>query len=268
MSTENTNDENERGPGDGGSNIDINRVSEAVNLYSTLVGVRNTELSTHWSRYNVMAAASIAIFVVFLASGGEKFTQIILEVIGFLLAAVWLSQTYFGKKMIVRRFEGFIIRLEQDLESLLPWFPRMFNRIAIMEDRLAEGERPPIDWEKQRSHDVNWRQFAPPVSLALLWVVFFFATITAERKASIREVVTAESNKISAFVDDVLAKPLIQRLDEGTERLERSLVDVRNAIDDLKLNARTIEKLEAELQMLQKEVDNIRTDLKSSEKPH
>lgn len=120
-----------------------NPLSEDVAaVYYSLVTVRNQELATHWSRFNVLALLNVGLMAAILTRPLKCWQSAALCMLGAVLAMIWLRITRDGKRMLTCRWERYIIDFEQRL-SPDSRIPKMFTEIALLEGRIKkEGDRP------------------------------------------------------------------------------------------------------------------------------
>lgn len=99
----------------------------APDQYSSLVAARNTELQTHWTRYNVQVVLNGGLLVtVFASQTGSRIGVVPIWAVssgGIMLAACWLGMVIQGKAWI-HRYDEQLCLFEKQLgpERVYPLF--------------------------------------------------------------------------------------------------------------------------------------------------
>ena len=91
--------------------------STSVNVYASLIRLRNQELSTHWTRYHVFAAINTAVILAFANFSGSHGGHAILFCLGIILTIVWLLFAYFGKKQLSERWDKELENFEAEVSE-------------------------------------------------------------------------------------------------------------------------------------------------------
>lgn len=136
--------------------------------YEHMIAVRNTELETYWTRYNVQVVLNGGLIVVALASpSGSHLMNLpicLVSIGGFALAIVWLIMVHQGKD----------------------WIHRWDNELCNFEEQVGENELYPLftNIKKSKAADDNWRNItylakAVPILCAITWLVLLFHELNA-----------------------------------------------------------------------------------------
>ena len=95
----------------------------AVNVYAALVRLRNQELATHWTRFNVLAAANVALLVATVASPWPEGRRQVVVLFGGILTGVWWLFTYFGKQQLFERWDAALVAFEAEVSEECGFHP-------------------------------------------------------------------------------------------------------------------------------------------------
>ena len=149
-------------------------------LYSVLVNVRNTELTTHWTRYSIQAILNIGLLTVVLSVDPSKLIPMpVIAIGGLVLATIWFFFTLMGKKLLTERWEKYIKQYERDF---------LYEKAA--ESCGGRNDKKPIrlftnvEEEESKCPLVkNWRNlnilaWGGPILCAVAWIIILFRVIT------------------------------------------------------------------------------------------
>jgi hypothetical protein len=164
---ENTNEES---PSEGASKPPESSTPEA--LYSTLVSIRNTELTVYWTRYNIQSAINFVFLAAVLTSGSDSFIGkhiMPAAVIGLVLAIIWLFIVVKGKELLTDRWERHIRSYEESTNEV--------KYKLFCEVKKEEGNKSKI----KRAWD-NLDIIAPglPILCMVAWIVILTAYLACK----------------------------------------------------------------------------------------
>ena len=133
-------------------------------LYSSLVAIRNTELSIYWTRYSILSAINFGIIAVALTAGNNSTIHAArtwISLGGILIASIWLLITVRGKHLLTERWDRNIEIFEQkciDDPEL-----KLFTRVLKSESK----NRFIKNWD-----NLNILAWSLPVLCIIAWIVF------------------------------------------------------------------------------------------------
>ena len=138
-------------------------------LYRTFVSVRNTELTTYWSRYSVQSAINFGLLAVALASKSDSRIGahiVFIASIGIVLAVIWLLYVTKGKQILVDRWEMHIRLYEKSTPKVKY---KLFSKIKKEEDSKRTMLR---IWD-----NLTILSCIPPILCVGAWIVIAFKII-------------------------------------------------------------------------------------------
>lgn len=150
----------------------------AMNVYSSLISLRNQELATHWTRYHVFAALNSAVLVAFANFSGPHGGHDILFWLGIMLTIVWFLFVYSGKKQLIERWDKKLETFEGEVSKECG-FHAFFSELR--------GKRGAI----------HWLQLSVPIFFLIIWV----GTLIYWHPDTERRIKAEES--ISTSIDDL-----------------------------------------------------------------
>lgn len=132
-------------------------------FYPSFVNVRNTELTVHWTRYNILAAVNLALLAVALSA--EPFSlirqfPIWIMIGGIVLAVIWLLITIKGKQLFTKRWEKHIRNYER----------RFDDQCIQLFTKVKKEEKEKI-WLKRNWDNINFFAWSLPVICMVAWII-------------------------------------------------------------------------------------------------
>ncbi|MBI5101423.1 MAG: hypothetical protein HZB33_06280 [Nitrospirae bacterium] len=149
----------------------------AMNIYSSLVSLRNQELSNHWTRYHVFAALNSAVIVAFVNFSGPRGGDNILFWLGIFLTIVWFLFTHYGKEQIIERWDKKLETFEEEVSKECG-FHAFFSEL------------------RRKRGFIHWLQLSVPIIFLIIWCVHVHWRPDTERKIKAEE-------SISKSIDDL-----------------------------------------------------------------
>jgi len=146
-------------------------------FYTSLVNVRNTELSVYWTRYNILAAVNLALLAIALASDSTSFMYnfpIWIMLGGIILAFIWLLITIKGKQLITNRWEEHIRDYEKAFKDKNQ---KLFTNVNTAENVKC--------FLKKHYDNLNIPARAVPIICIVGWLIigfYFWPTTTKDAK--------------------------------------------------------------------------------------
>ena len=139
------------------------KANEYQFLYSSLVGLRNTELTIYWTRYNILSAINFALLAVGFSAGDASFVvanRTLTAVGGLLIAVIWLLITVKGKQLLIERWDRNIEIYEE--QCITDPDLRLFTRVLQNESK---------NWFRKRWDNLNILAGSLPVLCIVAWVI-------------------------------------------------------------------------------------------------
>jgi hypothetical protein len=133
--------------------------------YASLLSVRNTELKAYWTRYSIQSALNLGVLIAALSSNPDSIigkNHVSVAIAGIVLALIWLLFTYYGKLLLTKRWEEYIIHYEKHF----PEDHRMFTRVHAEES--SKG------WFRRHLHNLDIPAWSIPVFVILGWIIVAF----------------------------------------------------------------------------------------------
>jgi hypothetical protein len=136
-------------------------------LYSSLLSVRNTELTVYWTRYNIQAVLNFGLIAVALSAAPnsiiDKFPTLV-AVSGMFLALIWLLFVVFSKRLITDEWDNCVKNYEQ---SILKSKQDVPNDILIISQFTYNK-----NYFKRNLYNLNFVACSLPIICGLAWYLF------------------------------------------------------------------------------------------------